>query len=155
MTRKKGLFTHFGSWIYLAIGIIFVAYVFGYISHEIPTRIFGAISAQRNHVLAVSAIVVPAGFLLGLLFVLYLFFRMARNVGRAVSMQSVNMAAPVIKAQPAQQPKASVTTIQPPAAKPKAPRTETLPRPANPHHAAEPVSRAERKPISGTQEHLD
>lgn len=144
MTRKKGLFTHFGSWVYLALGILFVAYIFGVIPHDLPDQIFAAISAQRDHVFALSAFVIPAGFLLGLFVVLYLFLRMTRNLTRAVKSQTVTLPAPVTTPRP--QPKTSqVIPIESHQRKSEPGRTETLPRPANPHHAAEPADRSEHK----------
>jgi hypothetical protein len=146
LTRKKGAFTHFGSWVYLALGVLFVGYTFGLIPHEIPARIFGKIAAQRDHVLALSALAVPAGVLLGILVVLYLFLRLARNLGKAVQQQSTTLPAPKAEMRPPRS-TAKPTPENQPGTNPASAvqKAAPLPRPANPYHAAEPISRAEHR----------
>lgn len=84
LTRKKGLFTHSASWIYLALTVIFVAYVFGFISHNLPDKLFKAISDEQGHVMALSALAVPAVLLVLALATLVVFSRVTGSVADAV-----------------------------------------------------------------------
>ncbi|MHB1698952.1 MAG: hypothetical protein ACYCSN_02275 [Acidobacteriaceae bacterium] len=84
LTRKKGLFTHSASWIYLALTVIFVAYVFGFLSHNLPDKLFKAISDEQGRVMPLYALAVPAVLLVLALATLVVFSRVAGNVADAV-----------------------------------------------------------------------